>query len=357
MAMAISDKKAAEEIAKILVDYSCKVKRNEKVYISADVLAKPLIQEIYRRVLEKGAYPSLYWNVDSFSPIYYDNASEEQLKNFPEVLDFTYKKCSAFMFIRAPVDRMELKNCDQKKIAMRQKTVKPINDIRMKKKWVIFDWPTKTLAKDAKMPFPKYRNFVLSATIQNWKEKSKKWQKIANFLNKSDKIRIVAEGTDLTFSIKDRKAIVGDGTFNMPDGEVFTSMVDDSANGKIKFTYPLRYGGRRISNITLVFKKGKVVKFNSNDNKSLKTMLDTDNGSRRLGELGIGLNPGINKFTDNLLLDEKINGTIHLAVGMAYKDCNGKNESAVHADIVKDMHKGKMYADGKLIYKNGKFLI
>jgi aminopeptidase len=355
--MAISDKRAAKEIAKILVDYSCKVKKGEKVYISADLLAKPLVLEIYRRVLEKGAYPSLYWGVEGFSPIYYNTVSEEQLKNFPEILEFTYNKCSAFMFIRAPANRMELKDCDQKKIAMRQKTVKPINDIRLKKKWVIFDWPTKTLAKDAKMPFSKYKNFVFSATIQNWKEKSRKWKKIADFLNKSDKIRMVAEGTDLTLSVKGRKAIVGDGTYNMPDGEVFTSMVDDSANGKIRFTYPLRYGGRRISNITLVFKKGKVVKFNSGDNKALKTMLDTDTGSRRLGELGIGLNPGINKFTDNLLLDEKINGTIHLAVGAAYKDCKGKNESAVHADIVKDMHKGKMFADGKLIYKNGKFLI
>lgn len=357
MAMAISEKKAAKEIAKIIVDYSCKIKKNEYVYISADLPAKPLVLEIYKRILEKGGYPQINWNVEGLAPIYYDVASKVQLKNFPEITKFIYDKCSAFIFIFAPINRLELKDCDQRKIALRQKTTKPINDIRLKKKWVIFDWPTKALARDAKMPLSKYRNFVFSATIQNWKQKSKKWQKLANFLNKSDKIRLVAEGTDLKFSIKGRNAIVGDGAYNLPDGEVFTSIVDNSANGKVKFTYPLRWGGRKTKNISLGFKNGKVIKFNSSDNAALKAMLDTDKGSRGLGEWGIGLNPGINKFTDNLLLDEKINGTIHLALGNAYKECKGKNESAVHSDIVKDMHKGRIYADGKLIYKNGKFLI
>lgn len=355
--MAINEKKAAKEIAKIIVDYSCKIKKGEYAYITADLPAKPLVLEVYKLILQRGAFPVLNWGVEGFLPVYYDVASEKQLKNYPEIQDFTFNKCSAFIFIAAPINRLELKDCDQRKIAMRQKVTKPINDIRLRKKWVIFDWPTKSLARDAKMSMPEYKNFVFSATIQNWKEKSRKWKKIANFLNKSGKIRIIAEGTDLTFSIKGRRAIVGDGTYNLPDGEVFTSIVDDSVNGKVRFTYPLRYGGRKISNVALEFKNGKVVKFNSSDNKALKTLLDTDKGSRGLGEFGIGLSPGINKFTDNLLLDEKIGGTIHLALGNAYKECKGKNESAVHADIVKDMHKGRMFADGRLIYRNGKFLI
>ncbi len=351
------DEKEIKEIAKILVDYSAKVKKGAYVYLDADLPAKSLAQEVYKLVIQRGAFPVLSWGVEGFAPIYYANTSDEQLKNKPEITEFTYRKCSAFIHISAPINRLELKNCNQKKIAIRRRITKYLNDIQMKKKWVIFDFPTETLAKDAGMTLPAYKKFVFSASIHDWKKKSRQWKKIASLLNKADKVRILSPDTDLRFSIKNRKAIVGDGTFNMPDGEVFTSLVDNSVNGKIKFTYPLRYSGRKISNILLEFRKGKIVKFNSSDNKALKALLDTDKGSRYMGEFAFGLNPGVNKFTDNLLFDEKINGTIHLAIGNAYKECRGKNKSAVHADIVKDMSKGKVFLDGKLSYMNGKFLL
>ena len=353
----MEEERAIKEIAKILVEYSCKVKKGEHVYIAADLPAKLLIMEVYRLILKKGAYPVLNWCVEGFSPIYYDNTTDEQLKKKPEITEFSYRKCSAFMFIRAPINRLELKNSDPEKIALRQKTLKQINDIRLKKKWVIFDWPTKSLAKDAGMSLQAYKKFVFDAAIQNWKEKSAAWKKIADFLNKSKKVQILTNDTDLTFSIKGRKAIVGNGTYNMPDGEVFTSVVDNSAKGKIKFTYPLRHHGQKIGKIYLEFEDGKVVKFGSDNNDALRTLLHTDNGARLIGEFAFGMNPNVNKFTDNLLLDEKIGGTIHLALGNAYKECKGKNESAVHADIVKDMSKGKILIDDKLVYENGKFLI
>ncbi|MFH1248665.1 MAG: aminopeptidase [archaeon] len=352
-----SEKEVIKQVAKILVDYSCDIKREDVVIISADLPSKPLIVEIYKRIIQKGAYPRISWNVEGFSPVYYDYANEQQLKNYPKITEYEYKNADAFIYISAPIDRNELKKCNTKKIMLRQKVTKKLSEIRLKKKWVIFDWPTEALAKDAKMNIENYKKFLFNATLINWEKESKKWNKIASFINKSDKVQIIAKNTDLKFSIKRRKAIVGDGTYNMPDGEVFTAVVENSVNGKIQFTYPLRVMGRVISNIYLEFKDGKVIKFDSSNNKALKELLDTDKGARYIGEFAFGMNPKINKFTDNLLLDEKISGTIHFALGRAYKECKGKNKSAVHADIVKNMHESKIFFDGELAYSNGKFLI
>ncbi len=353
----ILDNKKIEKIARILVDYSCKIKKDEIAVIIADLPAKPLVLELYKQIIKKGAYPRLTWNVEGFSPVYYCYAGIKQLRNFPKITEHEYKNSDAFMYIRAPVDRQELKKCDPQKIMLRQKITKKLSEIRLKKKWVIFDYPTEALAKDAGMTLQKYKKFVFNATITDWEKESKKWRRIANFFDRADRVHIIAKNTDLKFSIKGRKAVVGDGTYNMPDGEVFTAVVEKSVNGRIEFTYPLRMMGRRISNIYLEFKNGRVIRFNSSDNKALKEILDTDKGARYIGEFAFGMNPRINRFTDNLLLDEKISGTIHFALGNAYKECKGKNKSAVHADIVKDMHNAKIFIDCKLVYKDGKFKI
>lgn len=351
------EKKAVEKIAKILVDYSCKVKKGEIVLVSADLPSKPLVLKVYKRIIQKGAYPRLTWGVEGFSPLYYDNASNEQLRNYPKITEYEYKNCSAFIYISAPINRNELKNCNPQKIMLRQKITKRLSDIRLKKKWVIFDYPTEALARDAGMSLEKYKKFLFAGTIIDWKSKSRKWKRIAAFLNKSEDVHIIAKNTDLKFSIKGRKAVVSDGTFNMPDGEVFTAVVENSVNGYIEFTYPLRAMGRKIERIYLEFKNGKVVNFDSSDNKALKEILDTDKGARYIGEFAFGMNPKINKFTDNLLLDEKIKGTIHFALGNSFPECKGKNKSAVHADIVKDMKNSKVLLDGKVAYLNGKFVI
>jgi aminopeptidase len=353
----MKDYNITEKIASILVNYSCKIKKGETVVISADTPAKPLVLEIYKQIIQKGAYPRISWGVEGFSPVYYDNASNEQLNNYPQITDYEYRNSDAFIYIHAPIDRNELKNCNPKKIMLRQKITRRLMEIRLKKKWVIFDWPTESLAKDAKMGFERYKKFVFDATLINWKKESRKWRRIANFVNKADKVHIIAKNTDLNFSIKGKKAVVADGTFNMPDGEVFTAVVENSVNGKIEFTYPLRSMGRVIKNIYLEFKDGKVIRFNSSDNKALKEILDTDKGARYIGEFAFGMNPRIDRFTDNLLADEKISGTIHFALGNAYAECKGRNKSAVHADIVKDMGKSKIFFDGKLVYKDGRFII
>ena len=358
-------KNSVKKLAKILVDYSCKVKKGETVLIDSDLPAKPLVLELYRQILLKGAYPMIDWSTEGFAHIYYNNATEEQLRHYPKITEFKHLNTDAFIFIRAPKNRNELRNCDTRKILLRRKILDPLSKIHIKKRWVIFDWPTKTLAKDAGMSFEKFQKFVFSSSLLDWKKETEKMKKVQNLLNKTDKVRIVAKNTDLTMSIKGMHAIIGDGSYNMPDGEVFTAPLKNSLNGFIKFDFPYRFIGRKISGIFLEFRNGKVVRAKAEKNeKFLKQMLATDSGSSYVGELGIGCNYKIDKFTDNTLFDEKIGGTIHLALGFAYPECykgkNGKkgNKSVIHADIVKDLRDGgKIYFDGKLVEENGKFKI
>jgi aminopeptidase len=353
-------KKAKEDrrivkLARLLVDYSCRIKKNDKVLIQTDLPAKPLVLELYKQILQRGAYPRIEWNIEGFSPIYYNYASFEQLRNYPKITEYVYKKMDAFIFIRAPIKREECKDCDLKKIILRRKVTEKVTRIRLKKKYVLFDWPTKTLAKAASMSLKQYKDFVFSACLQDWEKERRKMQRIKKLLDKSDKVRIIGEDTDLTFSTKGKNAVINYGPDNMPAGEVFTAIREKTANGFVRFTYPLRYLDQKISNIKLWFKEGKVVKAKSTNMKALNALLNADEGARYIGELGIGCNSKIKRFTDNLLFDEKIGGTIHLALGMAYPECRGRNKSAVHADIVKDMRKGKIIMDGKLVYENGKF--
>jgi len=176
-------------------------------------------------------------------------------------------------------------------------------------------------------------------------------------LDKAAKIRIVGEDTDLTFNAKGRKWINGDGLKNMPDGEVFTTPLENSVNGKIRFTFPGIHIGREVEDISLAFKNGKIAKASAAKGEDLLKEIVKIKGADRIGEAAIGTNYGINRFTKNMLLDEKMGGTIHMALGMAYRETGGKNHSAIHWDILKDMKKNaEIYADNELFYKNGKFL-
>jgi len=193
----------------------------------------------------------------------------------------------------------------------------------------------------------------------DWKKKYKEQEKIRRLLDMTDKVRIVGEKTDLTFSIKGRKAENASGTYNMPDGEVFTSVVEKSANGFITFTFPALYMDREFDQVRLEFKNGKVVKATAQKGeRDLNTILDTDEGSRYIGEFGIGNNYKIKKFTKSILFDEKIGGTIHLALGNGYKETLSKNKSAIHWDMIKDLRNGgEVWLNDKLVQRNGKWMI
>lgn len=346
--------------AKILVDWSTKIKKNEYVQIITEPAAKYLALEVFKRVLQKGAYPKLYVSLPGQVHIYYKYASEEQLKKFPEIRMYEMKKTQAVIYIGGIENTRELSDIKPKNIAIRRKTLEKLSNYRMEHtRWVIFHYPTNALAQEADMALTDFRSFVFKATNINWENEHKKMLKIKNKLQKANKIRITGKETDLTFSVKGRKFIASDGKFNLPDGEIFTAPLEKSVNGKIYFNFPAIYSGREVIGVRLEFKNGKVVKATAEKGESfLKHMLKTDKGASYLGEFGIGMNYNIKRFVKNILFDEKIGGTIHFALGVGYKECGSKNKSAIHWDMIKDLRKsGEIYADRKLIYKEGKFII
>ncbi len=349
-----------KKLAKILTDYSIKINKGDKIRILFDSEAKELALECYKNIILKGAFPIVHCNMPGFGYAYYNLASEEQLKEFPKLAEHEIKACQGIINIGGSYNTKELSNIEPKKIATRRKITSPLSDFIVdQNNWVIVESPTHALAQDAEMSLEEFEEFVFSSTNVEWQEESKKQDKLKEVLDKGKEVRIVGKNTDISFSIEGRQGIKCDGHRNMPDGEVFVAPVEDTTQGFVEYSFPAIYGGREVSGIKLKFEKGKVVEATANKNEEfLKEMIATDPGSCKLGEFGIGVNFGIKKFVKQILFDEKIGGTVHLALGRAYKEGNGKNESAVHWDMIKDLREfGKIIIDGKIIMENGKFKI
>ena len=351
------------KLAETIVDYSVYVKKGDNVIISASAESADLVREIYRRVLAKGAFPMLRLGLPGINYIYYKNATTEQLKKFPKVQEYDVKHAQAYIGIGAPLNTRELTHVDPKKLSLRNKVTNSITDYvvngKPKIRRVTMDYPTNALAQDADMSLEEYTTFLLDACLLDWPILSKRFHHLKEIFNKAKEFRVVGEDTDLTMKIHPKSFTVDDGKENMPGGEVFGAPVKNSVNGHIRFTYPAIRDGVEVTNIYCEFKDGRCIKATADKNeKFLNDMLDTDAGSRFLGEIGIGMNPNINIFTKNLLFDEKIGGTVHFAFGMAYKECGAPNKSALHWDIVKDLRNGgEMLLDGKVVQKNGKWLV
>lgn len=347
-----------KNLADILVNYSIKIKKGDMIEVNFGVNAKELALEVYKLVLQKGAIPVVHAGVPGFAYNYYKYANKDQLTTFPKIAMAKAKATAGEISIGASINTKELTSINPKKIALRRKVVKPVQDVEIKKNnWVICQFPTNALAQDAEMSLDEFEDFVYDACIKDWAKESKKQNRLKKMLDKGKQVRITAEDTDLTFSIKGRQGIKCDGKRNMPDGEVFIAPVENSTEGYIKYNYPAIYSGREVDGIFLRFNKGKVIEAKAEKGeKILKEMIATDKGSCKLGELGIGVNYNIKQFIKQILFDEKIGGTVHLALGMAFPEGGGKNKSAIHWDMVKDLRRGgAIYIDGKLIQKNGKF--
>ena len=347
-----------KQYAKILVGYSIKVRKGDVIQIKAGIEAEPLILEIYEMLLKKGAIPKLNLYLPGQKYKYFRYANIEQLKHFPKIDYYEERNIDGSIIIITESNTRELTNIPPEKISIRSKVLKPLLDARLKKKnWVLCAYPTNALAQDAEMSLEEFRDFVYDSVCQNWYEESKRQDKLKKILDKGKRVSIIGEETELEFGIKGRKAIKCDGHYNMPDGEVFIAPEEKTVNGKIFYSFPAIYNGREVSGIRLEFKNGKVIKAKAEKNEEfLKTIINTDNGSKYLGEFGIGTNYKIKKFIKNILFDEKIGGTIHLALGNAYKEGGGRNSSSIHWDMIKDLrHGGEIYVDDILIQKNGKF--
>ncbi|RLF59510.1 MAG: aminopeptidase [Thermoplasmata archaeon] len=361
-----------ETFAKILCDHSLELKKDDVFIISGSHQAMPLIYSVYKIALEKGTHPHVRLGSELLSETYYKKASENQL-NFVSPLDlYEIKHVDARLSIISTENTRYMNNVDPKMQQLRSRSQKPIHDIFLKRatskqlRWCVTLFPTNASAQDAEMSLTDYEEFVLSAThideknpVQFWKNMGEKQKKIQLMLEGKKVFRINADDTDLTVSCEGRKWVPCFGKENFPDGEIFTGPIEHSAEGFIHFSYPLVYGGRRVDDVKLWFEKGKVVKAKAAAGQEfLDAMLNMDDGARRLGEFAFGTNYGIKEYTKNILFDEKIGGTIHLAVGSGYPETGSINESSLHWDMVIDMRKNaSVFADEECIYKNGSFKI
>lgn len=359
--MSLIDPRVTKQ-AKVLVDYSIKVKRGDKVMIVADFEAKPLVAEIYKLCILRGA-SEIRFHFDSYdlAEIYYKNASKAQIKSFPKISMDEIKQIDCWIRIWSPSNPRGLTGIDASLISERRKTIRPITNWRVEKtRWVVTNFPTEALAQEADMSLSDYENFLFKViNSMDWKKLFKQQEKLRKLIDKTKKVQIKGPGTDLVLSIAGRKAVNSAGKNNMPSGEVFTSVVENSANGFISYTYPALYFGREFHDVYLEFKNGKVVKAEaSKGEKDLNKILDMDHGARFIGELGFGNNNKIKRFTKDILFDEKIGGTVHIALGKGYKETLTRNKSTLHWDMIKDLRQGgELWFDGKLVQKNGKWLI
>ena len=350
--------------AEIIVDYSLNFKKGERAMIRFGFLGLPLLYEIYRLLLQRGAaevafQPEL--GEEDLMEIFLKNTGPEQRQTYPKIYDFAIHNVDCFIILDSPRNSRYLTNVDPRRMSEYSKTLKPILDYRVNHtRWIVTQFPTESSAQDAEMSLNEYADFLFAAINEvDWPRLAAQQEKLLARMDATRQVRILGEDTELSFSIKGRKAKNARGDANMPDGEVYTSVVEDSTNGHIHYTFPAIYYGKEFHNVRLEFKDGKVVKATaSKGEQDLNKILDQDEGARRIGELGVGNNFAIQKFTKNILFDEKIGGTIHLALGQGYEDTKSENKSALHWDMIKDLRQsGELWFDDELVQKNGQWLI
>jgi aminopeptidase len=344
------------DFAKVIVHTSTSMKSGDNVLIQISDSGLDLATEIFKETIRVGASPLIITTPSEGTRSFFEIADEKTMNTMPKHYFELVKASDVIISIRSELNTRTLSNTDPKKISLRSKALKELRDERLRKRWCLTQYPTSGYAQDAEMSLKEYQDFVYSAILIDWTEQIKIMERLKDIMDKTDQVRIIGVNTDLTMSIKGRNTVVGGPTNNVPGGEVFTAPVDDSAEGEIYFDLPAVVYGKSVEGIKLRFEKGEIVDYSANRNQDLLTnMIETDAGSRRLGELGIGTNHGIKKYTKNILFDEKIGDTIHLAIGRAYKECGGINESAIHWDMIKTMKPGRIVMDGSVIQENGRF--
>jgi aminopeptidase len=362
--------KRVEKLAKLCVHYSVDVKPKEMVIIQGSDRASPLINELYKECLLSDAYPQIIPTLD-VQYTFFKYAKEHQLQFVSPFEKFLAENIDVSIGIFCDPNPKRLTNIDPAKMRMRAASRRDIADIFYKReaekkyRWTGLPFPIDAEAQEASMALPEYEDFVYASCLVNREDPIAEWtriqreqERLCNFLNQTQEIRAVGEDTDLTFNVKGRKWINCSGQKNMPDGEVFTAPIENSVNGTIRFTFPGIFLGREIEDIKLTFKQGRVVKASAAKGDELLQQLLKIEGAVRLGETAIGTNYEITRFTKSMLFDEKMGGTIHMALGLnPAPETGGLNKSGLHWDVLKDMKKcGEIYADEKLFYKNGKFL-
>jgi aminopeptidase len=361
-----------ESLARILVGYSTRVKEGEVVAIDGESAAEPLLLAVYEQVLKAGANPILNVALEGQSVAYFKHASDAQLRWVSPLAEWTVEHADVRIAIGASTNTRELSAVPPERQTMRQSATGGLMARTMERsaagdfRWCYTLFPTSAYASEAEMSGAEYEDFYFGACLATaedpltaWEQASAETKRLAEWIEGREQVRVTAPGTDITLGIAGRKFIPCDGHHNMPDGEFFTGPVEDSAQGEVTFHLPAVIGGREVSGVRLRFESGVVVDASAERGEEfLVKLLDTDPGARRLGELGIGTNYGIDRGTREVLLDEKIGGTVHMAVGRSYPESGGENESAVHTDLVCDLRLGgKLEVDGVVMQQDGKFVV
>lgn len=361
-----------QNLAKILVGYSTQVKEGEVVSIDGENAAAPLLLAVYEEVLKAGGNPVLNVALDGQIAAYFKHASDKQLEWISPFAEWMVDHADVRIAIGATTNTRELSGVPPERQSLRQSVTGDLMTRAMKRsaagdfRWVYTIFPTSAYASEAEMSLADYEDFYYGACLADdgdpltaWKRASEETERLAEWIEGHEEVRITAPGTDIKLGIAGRKFIPCVGDHNMPDGEFFTGPIEDATEGEVSFHLPAVIGGREVSGVRLKFEAGKVVDASADRGEEfLIAQLDTDEGARTLGELGIGTNYGIDRGTREVLLDEKIGGTIHMAFGQAYPESGGTNESAVHTDLVCDLRLGgKMEVDGVVMQEDGKFIV
>ena len=362
----------AEALAQILVRYSTKVSKDDVCVIQGTTTAEPLVLAVYEEVLRAGGLPILQMSPEEAPAAFFELASDEQLDWVPPTAEWAAENADVRIALMAEANSRALSGADPKKQARSQKARKGLMETSMKRsaageyRWALTLFPTHAYASEAGMSLAAYEDFYYTACLATdddpvtaWQRQSDEVNRLAEWMDGKEEVHITAPGTDVKLNVSGRTWIPCTGHHNMPDGEFFTGPVEDSAEGEVAFSFPATYGGREVSGVKFRFEGGKVVDASADRGEEfLIEMLDTDDGARRLGELGIGTNYGIATGTKEILLDEKIGGTVHMAIGMSYPESGGENDSAVHWDMVCDLReRGSITVDGTELQRDGKFVV
>ena len=355
------DESRWEKLADILVNYSTGTIEGDRVLITMmETDTWPLARAVHAAAVKAGAYPHIEFQSTLLqrdlmrigNPGKFDNSHELQEKGM--------HWADVYIGLRGASNPHELHGIEPERITAFRKSLGKVSALRTElTRWVLVRVPNSSFAQQAGMSTDEMMDFFFNATLLDWKEEGTRYKKIQKVLQSSERVRIVSDDTDLSLSTKGRKYLIDDGHINMPGGEVYTAPIDDSAEGHISFEFPAVFAGQFVEGIKLSFSRGEVVDAKADKNEALlHELIEMDDGAKRIGEFGVGTNYGISRYCYDLLFDEKIGGTAHIALGRAYPECGGINKSAFHWDLIKDLRsQGVLYLDGEKMIEKGEFLI
>lgn len=362
----------APKLAKVLTEYCVPIKKGQWVFIQSSPNAEPLLDALQIAIMERDGHVNVNIGTQNGSEIHFKYATDDHLQFESPIIRTVYEKVDVFYSIRSATNTKRFSRVDPAKLAMNQRTYKELSEIFNQRaadgelRWNISAWPSHAAAQDAEMSLLDYTEFIYKACALDRDDPVAYWQgfrdrqaRFVDWLADKKHCEVRGPGIDLSFDFEGRNWVNCHGIKNFPDGEIFTSPIEDSVNGRVEFNMPSVYGGRELNGIKLTFEDGKVIEASADKGEDyLFSQLDADEGARYLGEFAIGTNMGIQEFTREILFDEKMGGTIHMALGLGLSDAGGVNKSVVHWDMVhRMMDGGEVYIDGELFYKSGEFML